>query len=61
MGYDFLFYSISVIITLTVSALSRNSTPEFILAQKATEFRNIGALCKIEKKEALKIFEMAYV
>jgi len=44
-----------------VPDLSRNFAPEFILAQKATEFKNIGALCKIEKKEALKIFEMAYV
>ena len=30
------------------------------LAQKATEFGNIGALCKIEEKEVLEIFEMAY-
>jgi alcohol dehydrogenase YqhD (iron-dependent ADH family) len=30
------------------------------LAQKATEFGNVGALCKIEEKEALEIFEMAY-
>ena len=30
------------------------------LAQKATEFGNLGALCKIEEKEALEIFEMAY-
>ncbi len=30
------------------------------LAQKATESGNIGALSRIEEKEALKIFEMAY-
>jgi alcohol dehydrogenase YqhD (iron-dependent ADH family) len=30
------------------------------LAEKSAEFGDIGALCKIEKNEALKIFEMAY-
>lgn len=30
------------------------------LAEKATEFGNIGALCKIEKEDALAIFRRAY-
>lgn len=30
------------------------------LAQKSAEFGNLGALCKIEEREALEILEMAY-